>query len=174
MDFAHRPKQYKVLDTTVTITEVGSGGFDLDFDVDGPATSLTIELCFRPGGTLDRRGARRRGRQLPAGRGRGHLHHGPDVITFGPGNGSGPAADPMDAGEKYTYLGGSLVPSGQRVYITGGCRSATRCASAERALAGPTLAKAKECQASAGRCDGDRQDHRAGPNRVLFRRRPAG
>jgi hypothetical protein len=25
----------------------------------------------------------------------------------------------MDAGEKYSYLGGSLVPPGQRVYITG-------------------------------------------------------
>ena len=25
----------------------------------------------------------------------------------------------MDPGEKYTYLGGSLVPPGQRVYITG-------------------------------------------------------
>ena len=25
----------------------------------------------------------------------------------------------MDAGEKYTYLRGSLVPSGMRVYITG-------------------------------------------------------
>ena len=43
-----------------------------------------------------------------------------DTITFGPGNGSGlkqPIA--MDPGEKYTYLGGSLVPAGQRVYITG-------------------------------------------------------
>ena len=26
--------------------------FDLAFDVDGPATSLTIELCFRSGGSL--------------------------------------------------------------------------------------------------------------------------
>ena len=45
---------------------------------------------------------------------------GSDTITFGPGNGSGirqPIA--MDPGEKYTYLGGSLVPAGQRVYITG-------------------------------------------------------
>ena len=25
----------------------------------------------------------------------------------------------MDPGEKYTYLGGSLTPSGQRVYLTG-------------------------------------------------------
>ena len=25
----------------------------------------------------------------------------------------------MDAGEKYTYLGGNLTPAGQRVYLTG-------------------------------------------------------
>ena len=52
MDFPHRPKDEKVLVTTITITEVGTGGFDLAFDLDGPPTSLTIELCFRAGGTL--------------------------------------------------------------------------------------------------------------------------
>ena len=52
MDFPHRPKQYKVLETSVTIRQLGDSGFDLAFDVDGPATSLTIELCFRTGGTL--------------------------------------------------------------------------------------------------------------------------
>jgi hypothetical protein len=52
--------------------------------------------------------------------GQGTYTVGGDTITFGPGNGSGlrqPIA--MDPGEKYTYLGGSLVPAGQRVYITG-------------------------------------------------------
>ena len=121
MDFPHRPKDYKVLDTTITIRQLGRRAFDLAFDVDGPATSLTIELCFRSGGNSDRRGARQRRRQLPARRGRGHLHgrsrtRSPSV----PGNGSGlrqPIA--MDPGEKYTYLGGNLTPAGQRVYITG-------------------------------------------------------
>ena len=120
MDFPERPKQYRVLDTTVTIERVGDSGFNLDFDVDGPPTSLTIELCFRSGGSLT-------GVVPASGDGNYQLLDGEgsyaldgDTITFGPGNGSGlrqPIA--MDPGEKYTYLGGSLVPPGQRVYITG-------------------------------------------------------
>ena len=120
MDFPHRPKDYRILDTRITITQRGDGEFDLAFDVDGPPTSLTIELCFRNGGTLTG--------VIPAGgdgnfqltSGEGSYTVGADTIRFGPGNGSGlrqPVA--MDAGEKYTYLGGNLVPSGQRVYITG-------------------------------------------------------
>lgn len=120
MDFPRRPKQAIVLATTVTITEVGRGGFDLAFTLDGPPTSLAIELCFRDGGTLTG--------VVPAGaagafqlvEGEGAYAVGSDVITFGPGNGSG-IRQPvrMDAGEKYSYLGGNLVPAGQRVYITG-------------------------------------------------------
>ena len=52
--------------------------------------------------------------------GEGTYTVGTDTISFGPGTGSGirqPIA--MDAGEKYTYLGGNLTPAGQRVYITG-------------------------------------------------------
>ena len=52
MDFPHRPKAYKVLDTTITIRQIGDAAFDLQFVVDGPHTSLTIELCFRTGGSL--------------------------------------------------------------------------------------------------------------------------
>ena len=74
MDFPHRPKQYKVLETSITIRQVGDSGFDLAFDVDGPATSLTIELCFRSGGTLTGVVPATRRRQLPARRRRGHLH----------------------------------------------------------------------------------------------------
>lgn len=119
MDFPHRAKDERVLATTIMINEAG-GGFDLAFDVDGPSTSLTIELCFRPGGTL--------AGVVPATGdgnhqlvdGQGSYTVGSDTITFGPGTGSGikqPIA--MDPGEKYTYLGGNLTPAGQRVYLTG-------------------------------------------------------
>jgi hypothetical protein len=120
MDFAHRPKQYRELRTAVTIKEVGLGGFDLEFDVDGPGTSLTIELCFRPGGTLTGVVPASGDGNFQLVEGDGTYTVGQDVITFGPGNGRG-ALQPvrMEAGEKYSYLGGSLVPSGQRVYITG-------------------------------------------------------
>ena len=110
------------LDTTITVRQLDDAEFDLDFDVDGPATSLTIELCFRSGGELTGVDPDPAGGvdnfQLVSGE--GSYTVGTDTITFGPGNGSGlkqPIA--MDPGEKYTYLGGSLVPAGLRVYITG-------------------------------------------------------
>jgi hypothetical protein len=120
MDFPHRPKEYRVLETSILITQVGDGAFDLAFDVQGPATSLTIELCFRSGGTLTGVVPASGDGNFQLVDGEGAYTVGSDTITFGPGNGSGirqPIA--MDPGEKYTYLGGNLVPAGQRVYITG-------------------------------------------------------
>ncbi len=120
MDFHLRPKDYKVLDTRITIRQLGDAAFDLDFRVDGPTTSLTIELCFRSGGTLSGVVPASGDGNFQLVEGEGSYTVGSDTITFGPGNGSGirqPIA--MDPGEKYTYLGGSLVPAGQRVYITG-------------------------------------------------------
>lgn len=120
MDFPHRPKQFKVLETSVTINQVGDSAFDLAFAVDGPKTSLTIELCFRTGGTLTGVVPASGDGNFQLVDGEGTYAVGTDTITFGPGNGSGlrqPIA--MDPGEKYTYLGGSLVPAGQRVYLTG-------------------------------------------------------
>jgi hypothetical protein len=121
MDFPHRPKDYLVLETSITIiNQVGDSAFDLVFDVDGPATSLTIELCFRSGGSLTGVVPATGDGNFQLVEGDGAYTVGSDTITFGPGHGSGlrqPIA--MDPGEKYTYLGGSLVPAGQRVYITG-------------------------------------------------------
>jgi hypothetical protein len=120
MDFPHRPKQYRVLEPSITIRQVGDSAFDLAFDVEGPATSLTIELCFRSGGSLTGVVPASGDGNFQLVDGEGAYTVGADTITFGPGNGSGirqPIA--MDPGEKYTYLGGNLVPAGQRVYITG-------------------------------------------------------
>jgi hypothetical protein len=120
MDFPHRPKQYRVLTTSITIKQVGDDAFDLAFDVQGPTTSLTIELCFRSGGTLTGVVPADGDDNFQLVEGEGTYTVGADTITFGPGNGSGirqPIA--MDPGEKYTYLGGNLIPAGQRVYITG-------------------------------------------------------
>lgn len=120
MDFHRRPKQYQTLETTVTVRETSSGGFALDFDVAGPATSLTIELCFRSGGALAGVVPAPGDGNFQLVEGEGTYTVGSDTITFGPGNGSGPRQPvAMDPGEKYTYLGGNLTPSGQRVYITG-------------------------------------------------------
>jgi hypothetical protein len=116
MDFPHRPKQYRTLRTTVTVAETGSG-FDLTFELDGSEVPFAIELCFRAGGTLS-------GVQPLDAPGNyqlvertGSYAVGDDRIEFGPGNGATRVA--MDPGERYTQLNGSLVPDGQRVYLTG-------------------------------------------------------
>ncbi|WBQ06189.1 hypothetical protein [Kribbella sp. CA-293567] len=116
MDFPHRPKQFRTLETAVTVTEVGTG-FDLALELGGSEVPFAVELCFRPGGTLT--GVE----QLDAAGnyqlvdGTGTYTVGADRIEFGPGN--GPARVSMDPGERYTQLNGSLVPEGLRVYLTG-------------------------------------------------------
>ena len=120
MDFPDRPKQLKVLDTRVTVRPSGDTGYELELRVDGPPTSLTIELCFRAGGTLSGVVPAAGDGNFQLVEGYGTYTVGDDVIRFGPGTGSGirqPVA--MDPGEKYTYLNGSLVPPGVRVYLTG-------------------------------------------------------
>lgn len=124
MDFPHRARQLRVLRTTVLITEA-DGGFDLDIALEESAAPFTIELCFRRGGALSGVQPLDGADNYQLVDGFGAYTAGPDRISFGPGNGADPAQPPtMDPGERYTYLGGSLVPDGVRVYITG--RSPTR------------------------------------------------
>lgn len=120
MDFPHRPKQWRTLRTEVRLKESG-GGWDLDFSVGPSEVPLALELCFRPGGTLG-------GVEPVSGqadtyqlvKGHGTYTVGDDVITFGPGNGSGPRQPAtVDAGERYSWMAGSLNVSGLRVLITG-------------------------------------------------------
>ncbi|ADI10087.1 hypothetical protein SBI_06967 [Streptomyces bingchenggensis BCW-1] len=120
MDFPHRPKQWRTLRTEVRLRESG-GGWDLDFSVGPSEVPLALELCFRPGGTVS-------GVEPVAGqadtyqlvKGYGTYTVGDDVITFGPGNGSGPRQPAtVDAGERYSWMAGSLNVSGIRVLITG-------------------------------------------------------
>ncbi|MDX3229870.1 hypothetical protein [Streptomyces sp. ME19-01-6] len=120
MDFPHRPKQWRTLRTEVRLKESG-GGWDLDFSVGPSEVPLALELCFRPGGTLS-------GVEPVSGqadtyqlvKGYGTYTVGDDVITFGPGNGSGPRQPAtVDAGERYSWMAGNLNVSGIRVLITG-------------------------------------------------------
>ncbi|MGY0061661.1 hypothetical protein ACWY4P_34855 [Streptomyces sp. LZ34] len=120
MDFPHRPKQWRTLRTEVRLKESG-GGWDLDFSVGDSEVPLALELCFRPGGTLS-------GVEPVSGqadtyqlvKAYGTYTVGDDVIKFGPGNGSGPRQPAtVDAGERYSWMAGSLNVSGIRVLITG-------------------------------------------------------
>jgi hypothetical protein len=119
MDFPRRPAQPRVLRTAILVAEV-EGGFDLDIAIEESAAPFTIELCFRRGGALSGVRPLSGADNYQLTEGFGAYTVGADRITFGPGNGSG-LLQPvhMDPGERYTYLGGSLVPDGVRVYITG-------------------------------------------------------
>ena len=119
MDFAHRPKHFRVLRTEIMVSAVDSG-FDLDITFEAAEVPFTIELCFRRGGTLSGVQSMNSIDNFQLVEGFGNYKVGDDCITFGPGNGAGPLQPVnMEPGEQYTYRGGSLVPDGIRVYITG-------------------------------------------------------
>ncbi|WAP56121.1 twin-arginine translocation signal domain-containing protein [Streptomyces sp. S465] len=120
MDFPHRPKEWRTLRTEVRIAEA-DGGWNLDVEVGESEVPLALELCFRSGGRLTGVvpvSGQRDTYQLVEGY--GTYTAGDDVITFGPGNGSGPRQPAVvDPGERYSWMGGELTPAGQRVLITG-------------------------------------------------------
>ncbi|WP_458086332.1 hypothetical protein [Streptomyces malaysiensis] len=120
MDFPHRPKEWRTLRTEVRIA-AADGGWNVDVEIGESEVPLALELCFRTGGTLtgaDPVSGQQDTYQLV--KGYGTYTVGDDVITFGPGNGSGPRQPAVvDSGERYSWLGGELTPAGQRVLITG-------------------------------------------------------
>ena len=134
LDFAHRPKEYVTLKSTVTITE-HDGAFELDFNVDGPAkVPVTIELAFRKDGRLSGvaplatrpvNADASRGRGTGSDRadgfalesGIGRFTCGADTIEFGPGLLARPPG--RMEGEAYTWVNGSLRSDTSRVYLTG-------------------------------------------------------
>ncbi|MCD9593737.1 hypothetical protein [Streptomyces sp. 8ZJF_21] len=120
MDFPHRPKEWRTLRTEVRIA-AADGGWNVDVEIGESEVPLALELCFRTGGTLtgaDPVPGQQNTYQLV--KGYGTYTVGDDVITFGPGNGSGPRQPAVvDSGERYSWLGGELTPAGQRVLITG-------------------------------------------------------
>ena len=121
MDFPSRPRDEKHLATRVTVRELADapGAFELDFAIDEtPGIAVTIELCFRAGGTLT--GVEPHATEPAtffAKTGTARYAVGADTIEFGPGN-FGSARIAM-AGEDYSWRNGQLRAEGVRVYITG-------------------------------------------------------
>jgi hypothetical protein len=135
MDFAHRPKQFRTLQSNVTVIEK-NGTFELAFTVDGqPNVPVTIELGFRSGGKFTGteamsvtaggrgRGGRGGGSAPDAEsasvlkQGMGTYTVGNDTIEFGPGQ--LPRSPGRMEGETYGWIGGNLRAEGERVYLTG-------------------------------------------------------
>ena len=121
MDFPARPRDEKRLATRITVHELVEtpGAFELDFAIDEtPGIAVTIELCFRPGGTFT--GVEPHVTEpgtFFAKTGTARYTVGADTIEFGPGN-FGSTRIAM-AGEDYTWRNGQLRAEGVRVYITG-------------------------------------------------------
>lgn len=117
MSFADRPGHYVTLRTEIRVREK-DGGFELEFQVDGyPGVPLTLELIFRPGGSLT--GAERTGEMetFLLKEGWGSYTVGPDRLTFGPGSYNQPVRR-MES-EMITWTGGSMQAEGIRIYLTG-------------------------------------------------------
>ena len=121
MDFPARPRDEKQLTTRITVRELADtpGAFALDFAIDDtPGIAVTIELCFRAGGTLT--GVEPHATEPDtffAKDGSATYTAGPDSIQFGPGS-FGSARISM-GGEAYSWRNGQLRADGPRVYLTG-------------------------------------------------------
>lgn len=118
MDFENRPvSNVKTMDTTVTLSET-AGNTELQFAVTGfPGVLVTIELCFKEGGTLSGTTAGESGNSFLE-TGTGSYAFGSDTIQFGPGNVAHRSIDNLE-GERYSTHFGSLRTNGMHVYITG-------------------------------------------------------
>ncbi len=125
MDFPHRPRDEKALTTRITVRELpppaAPGAFELIFEVtDTPGIAVTLELGFRPGGTLTGAEPRTNAAEpdtffLKTGTARYTV--GSDTIEVGPG--SFASARVSMTGEDYSWRGGQLRTEGPKVYLTG-------------------------------------------------------
>jgi hypothetical protein len=133
MDFGQRPSHFVTLTTKITVHE-NKGAFDLDFDISGySGVPITLELCFRPDGTLagvsePERGAEPRGARTGPSMenehdsfllkdGFGSYTVGADKIEFGPG--AFAHSRLRMEGENYAVYNGNNRAEGLRVYLTG-------------------------------------------------------
>jgi hypothetical protein len=136
LDFPNRPKDYKTIVNTVTIRE-NNGSFTLDFDVSGyEGVPVTVELCFRRGGTFDGVALTGSGNApggVPDGRAGRQMQNDPEsfrmdetmgsytvegsTLEFGPGVYEHSRLG-ME-GEQFSVYNGELKADGLRVYMTG-------------------------------------------------------
>jgi hypothetical protein len=127
MAFRDRAVDTVSMDTTVDVT-ITPDAVVLDVTTAGADVPWSLQLTFRHGGTFSgvRTDAATGERVLDSGTGAYRV--GADsatdtsagVVTFGPGNGSGPAQPAFYApGQDYAFLGGTDRPRGEHVHVTG-------------------------------------------------------
>ncbi len=118
MDFESRPKDTVTLETSIKITEVAAG-FNMDFEIDGPAgVEVILEFRFNNGGTVEgvTPGAEDGDYFLESGTAK--YTFGEDVIEIGPGKHEHNSLRGLD-GEVYSTHFGTIKGSGIHVYLTG-------------------------------------------------------
>lgn len=118
MDFANRPQSnIKTLDTSVIMTEK-EGAVELEFIVTGQSrVPVSIELCFKEGGTFTGLTTDAKGNKCLAGETAVYSLEG-DQIHFGPGSLLNPVPENLE-GERYSTHFGTLKTTGERVFLTG-------------------------------------------------------
>lgn len=117
MSFPLRARDARTLLTRVEV-QLRDDGVDLYVTTDGPATAHALEIALTPGGELA--GA------TPLGDDRFELVEGTarytrdgDVLTVGPGHGTGSDRPPgYCPGEAYAWTGGTDAVGGTRLYVT--------------------------------------------------------
>ncbi|SDS36865.1 hypothetical protein [Actinoplanes derwentensis] len=127
MDFAQRASDRVTLTTgiRVTLTETGA---DLDVDVSGAVVDWSLELAFRPGGTMSGAAALGDDRwQLESGTATYRVAGDAlSVTVFESPETPAEAAPGYHPGEEYEFLGGTDAIGGVRLYVTGKAPSRLR------------------------------------------------
>jgi hypothetical protein len=118
MDFKNRPvSNVKTLETKVVLSE-HQGNCSLEFSVNGlDGVQVTIELCFKEGGTLNG-SFQKEGNNHLLENGTATYQIGNSQITFGPGRREHNNIKNLE-GERYSTHFGNLRTEGTMVYITG-------------------------------------------------------
>lgn len=126
MSFGSRAADTVSLTTTVEVS-ITAEAVELDVTTEGADVPWSLQLTFRDGGTFTGVRTDTVTGETVLAEGTGTHRVGDDVLSFGPGNGSGPAQPAFyEPGQDYAFLGGTDRPSGEHVHVTGRSPGTTR------------------------------------------------
>lgn len=118
MEFDARPKTTLTLESKIVIEEVGNA-FQIELELVGADNvEVTLDLCFRDGGTFEGVGEGENEQDFFLREGYAKYTFGKDTIEVGPGKYEHANINGLD-GEVYSTHFGSIKGEGQHLYITG-------------------------------------------------------